>query len=109
MIKEILDRKTGRIHNILLRTHEEIISEYYNTQKMKPVKITAEITLTPEMFHNWCDGDLPENEIIYHRFVEKMLYSKFGSWKDIGGYDEFINKKIDDNGNGLQLTIEEVE
>jgi hypothetical protein len=75
---------------------------------MKPVKITAEITLTPEMFSRWNEGDLPETELQYHHFIEKVLYCKFGAWKDIGGYEDFINKTIDDNGNGLKLTIEEL-
>jgi hypothetical protein len=76
---------------------------------MKPVKITAEITLTPEMFKEWCCEDIQESERMYQNYVEKMLYSTFGSWKDIGGYEDFINKTIDDNGNGLKLTIEELK
>jgi hypothetical protein len=76
---------------------------------MKPVKITAEITLTPETFSKWCEGDITETERVYQHYVEKMLYSKFGSYKDIGGYEDFINKTIDDNGNGLKLTIEELQ
>jgi hypothetical protein len=78
---------------------------------MKPVKITAELTLTPEMFKKWCDDILVESvesEKIYKFYIEKMLYSKFGAYKDIGDYDDFINKTIDDNGNGLKLTIEEL-
>lgn len=76
---------------------------------MKPVKITAELTITPEMFHEWCEGDFQETERMYQRFVEKVLYCKFGAWKDIGGYEDFINKTIDDNGNGLKLTAEELK
>jgi hypothetical protein len=76
---------------------------------MKLVKITAEITLTPEMFREWCDGDIPPSEKMYQHYVEKMIYGKFGSYKDFGGYLDFINKTIDDNGNGLKLTIEELK
>ena len=76
---------------------------------MNPVKITAEITITPEMFSEWNEGVLPETERMYHNFIEKVLYSKFGAWKDIGGYDDLINKTIDDNGNGLKLTVEELK
>ena len=76
---------------------------------MKPVKITAEITLTPETFSEWCDGDVEETEGMYQHYVEKTLYYKFGAWKDIGDYEDFINKTIDDNGNGLKLTIDELE
>ena len=77
--------------------------------EMKPVKITAELTLTPEMFKEWCCEDIQESERMYHHYVEKMLYGKFGAWKDIGDYKDFINKTIDDNGNGLKLTIEELK
>jgi hypothetical protein len=76
---------------------------------MKPVKITAEIILTPETFSEWCDGDVEETERMYQHYVEKILYYKFGAWKDIGDYEDFINKTIDDNGNGLKLTIDELE
>ena len=76
---------------------------------MKPVKITAEITLTPEMFSEWNEGVLPESERMYQHYVEKMLYSKFGFGIDIGDYEDFINKTIDDNGNGLKLTVEELK
>lgn len=76
---------------------------------MKPIKITAELLITPEMFKEWCAGDFPETEIMYKNYVEKLLYGKFGAWKDIGGYDDFINKTIEDNGNSLRLTIEELQ
>jgi hypothetical protein len=78
---------------------------------MKPVKITAEITLTPEMFSEWNEGILPETELMYQQYVEKMLYSTFGFRGDgdlyIGEYGDFINKTIDDNG--LILTVEELK
>ena len=44
---------------------------------MKPVKITAEITLTPEEFEKWCDGDILPTERMYHRFIEGTIYNKF--------------------------------
>jgi hypothetical protein len=77
--------------------------------EMKPVKITAEITLTPEMFREWCGEDILPTERMYQHYVEKTLYYKFGAWGDIGDYEDFINKTIDDNGNGLKLTIEELK
>ena len=45
---------------------------------------------------------------MYQHYVEKTLYYKFGAWGN-GDYEDFINKTIDDNGNGLKLTIEELE
>jgi len=53
------------------------------------------------------DGDVEETERMYQHYVEKTLYYKFGAWGDI--YEDFINKTIDDNGNGLKLTIEELK
>ena len=76
---------------------------------MKTVKITAEITLTPEMFSGWNKGIYPETELLYQQYVENILYFEFGAWKDIGKYRDFINKTIDDNGNGLKLTVEELK
>lgn len=78
--------------------------------RMKPVKITAELTITPERFREWCEEDnLLPSKNLYQCYVEKMVYGTFGHWKDIGGYVDFINKTIDDNGNGLKLTIGELE
>jgi len=74
---------------------------------MKPVKITAELTLTPEMFKEWCDGDFQETERMYEHFVEKMIYSKFGSYKDFGEYKDYINTTIDDDG--MKFTFEELK
>lgn len=76
---------------------------------MKPVKITAELTLTPEMFKEWCCEDIPESERMYQHYVEKMLYSNFNGGEDIGDYKNFINTTIEDNGSGLKLRIEELE
>jgi hypothetical protein len=76
---------------------------------MKPVKITAEITLTPEMFKEWNEGVLPETEPEYHHFIEKVVYGKFAYGLNIGKYKDFINKTIEDNGDGLKVTIEELK
>lgn len=76
---------------------------------MKPVKITGEITITPEMYKEWNDGILPETELMYHRFIEKVLYCKFGFGIDMGEYEDFINKTIEDNGDGWKLTVEELK
>ena len=76
---------------------------------MKPVKITAEITLTPEMYKERCCEEIQESEQMYQQYVKKTLYSKFGAWRNIGGYEDFINKTIDNNGNGLKLTVEELK
>lgn len=76
---------------------------------MKPVKVTAELLITPEMFKEWCEGDFPETETMYKLFVEKQVYSKFGAWKDFGNYEDFVNTTVVDNGNGLKLTIMEIE
>ncbi len=76
---------------------------------MKPVKITAEITITPEMFKEWNEGILPETEPMYQTYVERVLYSKFSTLNDMGDYKDFINKTIDDNGNGLKVTVEELK
>lgn len=76
---------------------------------MKPVKITAEITLTPEMFSEWNEGVLPETELMYQQYVEKVVYGKFAYGLNIGKYKDFINKTIDDNGDGLKVTVEELK
>ena len=76
---------------------------------MKPVKITAEITITPEMFSEWNEGILPETELMYQLYIERMIYGKFAYVLDIGEYKDFINKTIDDNGNGLKVTVEELK
>jgi hypothetical protein len=76
---------------------------------MKPVKITAEITLTPEMFSEWNEGILPETEREYHHFIEKVFYGQFAYGLNMGKYKDFINKTIDDNGEGLKVTVEELK
>jgi len=78
--------------------------------EMKPVKITAEITVTPEMFIEWCgQDDYLKNEEKYKDYVESWVHSKFSSYgKFFGKYDYFINKTIPDNGNGLKIIIQEV-
>ena len=76
---------------------------------MKPVKVTAELLLTPEMFSKWCDGSFPETETSYKLFVKSQVYFKFRTEKELGDYEDFINTTIEDNGNGLKLTITEVQ
>lgn len=71
---------------------------------MKTVKIAAEMTLTPEMFSEWCDGDLPESESVFKRFVEKTLFSKFGCSLD---YDDVLGRTVD--VRGLKLSVKEVD
>lgn len=73
---------------------------------MKPVKITAELTLTPEMFSEWCDGDFQETERMYQHFVENMVHSYFGLGND---YEDFINKTSIHDLTGLKLTIDELK
>lgn len=72
---------------------------------MKPVKVTAELIITPEMFREWCDGDLPETERMYQHFVENMVHRYFGLGSD---YGDFINKTSTHDLTGLKLTIEEL-
>ena len=74
---------------------------------MKPVKITAEITLTPEEFEKWCGEDILPTERMYHQFIEGTIYHKFRTSYDVGEYKDYINTTIDDNG--LKLTIDELE
>ena len=74
---------------------------------MKPVKITAEITLTPEEFEKWCDGDIRPTERIYHRFIEGTIYNKFKTTYDFGEYKDYINTTID--ADEIKFTFEEVK
>lgn len=74
---------------------------------MKPVKITAEITITPEDFEKWCDGVVQPSERMYHLFIEETIYNKFKPIMFVGEYKDYINTTIDDDG--LKLTIEELE
>jgi hypothetical protein len=74
---------------------------------MKPVKITAEIILTPEEFGKWCGEDILPTERMYHQFIEGTIYNKFRTSYDVGEYKDYINTTIDDNG--LKLTIEELK
>ena len=73
---------------------------------MKPVKITAEITITPEMFSRLNEGVLPESKLMYQRFVENMVHRYFGLGND---YEDFINKISIHDLTGLKLTIEELK
>jgi hypothetical protein len=67
---------------------------------MKPITITAELTLTPESFKQWCEGYFKPNEITWKIYVEKMLWSKFA--KDVE-YDNIINNTI--HIDGVKITI----
>ena len=73
---------------------------------MNPVKITAELTITPEMFSGWCDGDFQESERMYRHYVEGMVYRYFGL---DDSYEDFINKTSTHDLTGLKLTIEELK
>ena len=75
--------------------------------EMKPVKITAEITLTPEMFREWCGEDILPTERMYHQFIEGSIYNRFRTSYDVGEYTDYINTTIDDNG--LKITFEELK
>ena len=82
---------------------------------MKSVKITAEFIVTPEMFEEWRNSDIiPQgvnfipSESMYPQFVEGYIYEKFGDCELMGPYDDWINTTIEDNGNGLKLTIKEI-
>lgn len=74
---------------------------------MKPVKITAELTLTPEEFKKWCDGDILPTERMYRQFIEGTIYNKFKTTYDFGEYKDYINTTID--ADGMKFTFEEVE
>lgn len=62
---------------------------------MKPIKITAELTLTPEQFKEWCVGEVQPTETMWKVYVEKMLWAKFGLTEDYGDYKDFLNKTIE--------------
>jgi hypothetical protein len=49
MIKQHLDKKTGRIHNLLLRSHEEKMTDFvYGESKMIEVKKSYVVELTEQ-------------------------------------------------------------
>ena len=75
---------------------------------MKPVKITAEITVTPEMFIEWCgQDDYLKNEEKYKDYVESWVHSKFSSYgKFFGKYDEY---KIRSDGTIVGMAKEGTE
>lgn len=73
---------------------------------MNPVKITAELTLTPQMFKEWCDGDFEESERMYHHYVEKMVYNCFGYEFD---YEHFVDKGVCETVTGVKFTFEELK
>jgi hypothetical protein len=72
---------------------------------MKPITITAELTLTPESFKKWCAGFFDEpSEILWKTYVEKMLWSKFATSENfIFEYDSIINNTI--HIDGVKITI----
>ena len=74
---------------------------------MNPVKITAELTITPEEFEKWCDGDILSTERMYRQYIEGTIYNKFKTAYDFGEYESYINTTID--VDGLKLTIEELK
>ena len=73
---------------------------------MKPVKITAELTITPEEFEKWCDGDILPTERMYQHFVEGTIYNKFKTTYDFGEYKNYINTTID--ADEMKFTFEEL-
>lgn len=73
---------------------------------MNPVKITAELTLTPEKFKKWCDGDFEESERMYRHYVEKMVYHSFGVEVD---YQDFVDKEICKLVSGVKFTFEKLK
>ena len=49
MIKQHLDKKTGRIHNLLLRSHEEKMTDFvYGETKMIEIQKNYKLTLTED-------------------------------------------------------------
>lgn len=71
---------------------------------MKTLKIVAELTLTPEMFSDWCDGDFSESEAMFKHFVEKTISSKFGRTVN---YDDVVGGAILLDKDGLKLSVTE--
>lgn len=81
---------------------------------MKPIKITAELNITPEQFKEWCEGELQPTETMWKVYVEKMLWSRFGVTRDYGDYKDFLNKTIEVKGEFagepvLKITTKEME
>jgi hypothetical protein len=70
---------------------------------MKPVKITVEITLTPESFSEWSEGDFLLTERMYQHYIEGVLNNRFGINKD---YSEFINTET--TINGMTVSVKEI-
>lgn len=70
---------------------------------MNPVKITVELTVTPEMFVEWCAEDIVPSERMYRHYVEKILLNNFGISSD---YEDVVNTTIFDD-EGKIITIME--
>ena len=65
---------------------------------IKPLKVIAEFTITPEDFLEWCRDDLKPSEAMFKMYVEKILWNKLGMDKDSGDFDDFISKPVEFNG-----------
>lgn len=74
---------------------------------MKTLRITAELVVTPKMFAEWCERDVPISEKWFEVYVEKLLWTKFGVTKDFGNYEDFINQTVD--VKGLRITTKELK
>lgn len=72
--------------------------------RMKTVKITAEFTVTPEMFSDWCDGDFSESEAMFKHFVEKTIFSNFGRTVN---YDDVVGGAVVLDKDGLKMSFTE--
>lgn len=71
--------------------------------EIKPVKITAEITLTKEDFLDWCEEDVNPSDGMFKHFVEMILWNKLGINEN---YDKLINNTVE--ARGLQITLKNV-
>jgi hypothetical protein len=71
---------------------------------MKTVKIAVELTLTPEMFTEWCDGDFRQSEFMFKHFVEKTIFSKFGRTVN---YDDVVGGAVVLDKDGLKMSFTE--
>ncbi len=71
---------------------------------VKPLKVTAEFTITPEDFLEWCRDDLKPSEEMFKVYVEKILWNKLGMDRGSGDFDDFISKTVD--FNGIKVSVE---
>jgi len=91
MIKQHLDKKTGRIHNLLLRSHEEKMTDFvYGETKMIKISKTYHLALTEdqakelyELLRTEKDSGCltPDKELVlvYHEL--KNLFGTYGGVK----------------------------